>query len=73
MPLESISESLGGGLLGLFGVLIVIITVAYWRDLRGQISEGKEANRELRSAINRLADTIESWTPENQRRRVPRP
>lgn len=72
MPYEWISDNLGGGLLGLLGVLLVIVTLAFYRHLIAQIAELKQDNRELRESLNRLVDVVEAWTPEQQARRLKR-
>jgi hypothetical protein len=73
VPYEWVADSLGGGLLGLFGVVIVVLALTIYWDQRGQIKELKQTNKDLRDAINRLSDTVESWMPERQQRRLKRP
>lgn len=74
MPFEWAFQSVGGGLAGLFLVLLLVVVVGWYRDLRGQLNDYKTANKELRDAINRMADAIESsWQSEQQQRRLKRP
>ena len=73
MPFQWAFDSAGGGLAGLFLVFSLVLAVGWYRDLKGQLSEYKAANKELRDAINRLTDTVESWQPEAQQRRLKRP
>lgn len=73
MPYEWAFDAVGGGIIGLLVVLLLAVVVAYWHDLKSQIKEHKAANKELRDAINRMADTVEAWTPEQQHRRLRRP
>lgn len=73
MPYEWAFQSVGGGLAGIFLVLLILVITGWYRDLRGQITEYRSANKELRDAITRLTDTVESWQPEQQRRRLKRP
>ena len=73
MPYEWAFNGVGGGLPGVLLVLLLVVVVGWYFDLRGQIKDLKEMNRQLREAINRMADTIESWTPDQQTRRLKRP
>lgn len=73
MPYEWAFNGVGGGLQGVLFVLLMAVVVGWYFDLRGQIKDLKEMNRDLRSSINRMADTIESWTPDEQKRRLKRP
>lgn len=73
MPFEWVSNSLGGGLIGLFGVVIVVMALAMYFDLKAQVKEQKADNKELRSTLSRLTDVVESWTPDEQRKRLKRP
>lgn len=66
-------EALGGGLVGLLGVVVMVLASFLYWELKGQIKELREGNKELRDAVNRLADVIESWTPDGQRRRLRQP
>lgn len=72
--LRWIYEGMGGGPGAVGWTLLALVTVMYWRDLKGQVKEHKDSNKDLRAAINRIADTIEAWTPEQQQqRRLKRP
>ena len=66
-------DALGGGLVGLLGVVIMLLASLLFWELKGQIKELRDGNKELREAVNRLADVIESWTPDGQRRRLRQP
>lgn len=66
-------ESLGGGMVGLLGAAVLILASLLFWELKGQIKELRDGNKELREAVNRLADVIESWTPDGQRRRLRQP
>ena len=66
-------EALGGGVVGLLGVAVLALASLLFWELKGQIRELRDGNKELREAVNRLADVIESWTPDGQRRRLRQP
>lgn len=63
-------EALGGGVVGLLGVTVLALGTMLYREIKGQNSDLKVANKELREAVNRLADVVEAWTPDGQRRRL---
>jgi uncharacterized membrane protein (DUF106 family) len=73
VPYEWAFNAVGGGLAGVLLVLLMAVIVGWYFDLKGQIKDLKEVNRALREAINRIADTIEEWTPDQQRRKLKRP
>ena len=72
MPYEWLSTAFGGGPLGAIFVLLAIVVVAFYWNLLGQIKDRRTENAELRAALSRLTDVVESWTPEAQKRRLPR-
>ena len=72
MPYDWLSSAFGGGPTGVLVVLLAVITVAFYANLLAQIKEQRAENGALRATLERLTDVIESWTPDNQRRKVPR-
>lgn len=76
MPFQWLFDAAGGGPLAIAAVVIAVLATTMYLDLKGQVRELKESNKDLRSAIHRIADTIEAWTPEQQQgqqRRLKRP
>lgn len=66
-------DGLGGGLVGLLGVAVMVLASFLYWELKGQIRDLRGGNKELRDAVNRLADVIETWTPDGQRKRLRQP
>lgn len=70
-------DAAGGGPLALAAVVIAALASVIYFDQRAQIKELKADNREMRSILDRLADTVEAWTPQEQlgavRRRLRKP
>ena len=72
MPYDWLSSAFGGGPTGVFVVLLAVITTTFYLNLLAQIAERRAENASLRATLERLTDVIESWMPEQQRRKVPR-
>jgi hypothetical protein len=82
LGLDEVFNALGGGLLGLFGVVIAILSGLLLQQLNVRLKERdvviadlkkeKEAAlgivKDLTAAVNRQTDVIEAWTPAAQRR-----
>ena len=73
MPFDWLFNAVGGGPLGIVLVILSVVSVTFYLNLIGQIKERREENKELRAALGRLTDVVESWTPDEQRRRIKRP
>lgn len=67
MSIQDVFQALGGGLVGLLGVAVVVLSVTIYWDLKTQIREQKADNKELRTTLGRLTDVVESWSPEKQK------
>ncbi len=84
MPYGDVFEALGGGLVGLLGVVVVLLSIglirlvfmifgqyeARLRERDARIEKQDKQLEELTRAVNRQSDVIESWMPEAQRRRL---
>jgi len=91
VPFEWIFDGVGGGVVGVLAVMSVVLAVALFRErafrlserdqriteLRTDLKEQIEINKEHVRASNRTADVLETWMPASQietvRRRLPRP
>lgn len=70
MTAGEVFQALGGGLTGVLGAVVVVVSGLLFWELKSQIKELREANKELRRELTRVADVVETWTPEQQRRRL---
>lgn len=89
MPFEWISSGVGGGLAGVLAVVSTVMGIWAYRErglriaerderikeLKADLKEQVEINRNHAVAANRIADVMEDWTPgaqkETIRRRLP--
>ncbi len=73
MQYEWVFNALGGGPAAFWTAISVFLSVTIYWGQRTRITELQAENKEMRAALTRLTDVVESWTPEAQGRKLRRP
>jgi hypothetical protein len=73
VPFEWVFDALGGGPAAFWTAIAFFLAVTIYWGQRSRISELQAENKEMRSALTRLTDVVESWMPEAQGKKLRRP